>query len=366
VNRIKYIIIIALSAKILYFLYAILVGYKPNLEIFQRNDSYWYEKIATNGHSKITPDQLGSCEENKLTQSYYAFFPLYPLIVGISMKLAAVDFMTVAFFYSLIFSLLLFVLFYEFVKKVFGSEQIAFNSTLFLILSPFHFYFSVFYTETLFLLLLVGSFFLIYLKKMFSFSLLCSLLVLVRPNGLFMLFPLFLFFMEQEKLLEKFRLKNFHSIKKLKVFYFFIPVFSFFLYCYYLKIMTGDFFAYKTAQAGWCRETVLPWTPIFNSSNWIDFFNSGYLLGFLIIAIVSVNKIPASFSALIWISLFLPLIANSITSPRFISVVFVFSFVLGRIVTQNRFKYRVFLFVVLFLLQLLTFQFWLEGSKFSF
>jgi len=213
---------------------------------------------------------------------------------------------------------------------------------------------------------LIGAFYSIDEKKMGLFSLMASLLVLVRPNGLFMLLPLFLFFIERNQSLSYFKAIKLNFRNFLSMLYFLIPVVVFTMYCVYLKIMTGDFFAYKTAQAGWCRETVLPWTPLIRSSNWMDYFNSGYFLFFSFIALYNLRKIPLSFSALIWINLFLPLIANSITSPRFISVVFVFSFLFGKMIYKTNVVLRTILFVVLFLLQLITFKFWLGGSVFSY
>lgn len=365
-KRVFIILIVCITAKILYLLYASFSGYDADINVFIRNDSYWYETIATHGHSKITPDQLGSCEENELKQSYYAFFPLYPVIIGSTMEITGISFALVALFYSLLFSIALFLLFYKFIGRLFDSEPIAFYSTLVLILFPFHYYFSMFYTESLFLLILIASFYALLLDRMLLFSIFSALLVLVRPNGLFMLVPLFIFFAERHQNVRLSNLVNV-SLKQYRLFHYFaIPVLVFVCYCGYLKIMTGDFFAYKTAQAGWCRETVMPWTPIIRSSNWMDYVSSIYLLGFMAIAAMNFKKIPLSFSALIWINLLLPLTASSITSPRFISIVFVFSLLFGKVMCNNRNTVNIVVFIIFFILQLVTFHFWLIGSKFSY
>lgn len=360
------IVILAVAVKLAYFIFGYFSGYHADLEILKRNDSYWYEKIAINGHEKITPDQLGSCEDSQLKQSYYAFFPLYPFIIKGAMALTGFSFDKVAFFYSVAFSLLLFLVFFMFIKVLSHSVETAFYSTLVLMLFPFHYYFSVFYTESLFLLLLIAAFYAIEKRRLVLFSGLTALLVLVRPNGLFMMIPLFIFLVEGYQKPDvvsvvKSGFKNYRNL-----IYFVLPVFTFIAYCTYLKIMTGDFFAYKTAQAGWCRETVFPWVPILRSADGIDYFNSAYFFVFVLIGIFCFNKIPLSFSALIWINLLLPLTANSITSPRFISVIFVFSFIIGQSLHKNRPMLIAALFIVLFLLQLVTFKFWLLGSRFSF
>ncbi len=357
---------IVLVVKMLYLLFAYLTVNNGNISVFKNNDSYWYETIAVNGHQKITPDKLGKCEEGHLEQSYYAFFPLYPLVIGITMKLTGLSFNLVAFFYSLVFSLAMFVTFYKFTRKVSGNEQLAFHSTLVLLLFPFHYYFSVFYTESLFLLLLLGAFYALEVKRMFVFAVMACLLVLSRPNGLFMLIPLYLYFLEKNhgnKVVDWFRLP-FKII--LNGLYFVFPVLLFVAYCFYLKWMTGDFFAYKTAQAGWCRETVWPWVPILRSSNWMDYFNSIYLIGFIAITIIYLKKLPLSYISFIGISLLLPLTANSITSPRFISVIFVFSLLIGEAISRNKIRTNIAVYLILLSAQLASFYFWLINSSFSY
>lgn len=198
------------------------------------------------------------------------------------------------------------------------------------------------------------------------FSVLAILLVLVRPNGLFMLIPLFIYYLEKNhgnKVTEWFKI----TLKRpLSLMFFVIPVLFFIMYCVYLGWMTGDFFAYKTAQAGWCRETVWPWVPIFRSSNWMDYFNSAYLIGFMIISTIYLKKMPLSYISFIWISLLLPLTANSITSPRFISVIFVFSIIFGELLSKNKAVANITIYILLFLAQLASFHFWLISSPFSY
>jgi Gpi18-like mannosyltransferase len=352
------------GVKLCYFILAWVYGHSPDLHILKRHDSYWYEKIAVYGHSVVTPDQLGFCEEDRIEQSYYAFFPLYPAIVGVTMKLIGATFNTTAFLYSLVFSISMFLLFFRFIREWTQSPDLAYNSTIVLVLFPFHFYFSMYYTEALYLLLLIGAFYFILKERMVAFSVVASLMVLTRPNGLFMLLPLFLFFTERHPEFNFPMILKLTAKRVLPLLYFLIPVLAFVGYCIYLKFMTGDFFAYKTAQAGWCRETVFPWEPILRSSNWMEYFHSSYLLLFVFFAVISVKRIPLSFSALIWISLILPLTANSITSARFISSIFVFSYLIASLLNNRSLKLKVIVFFSMFLAHLVSFLFWLEGSVF--
>lgn len=365
-KKLLILIVVVLILKLIYLLFAYFIGIQPDFNVFKRNDSYWYETISTNGHSKITPDQLGSCEEDKLEQSYYAFFPAYPAIIGSMMVVTGLSFNIIAFVFSCVFSSILVLTFYKFLLKYSGSENVAFISSILLFIFPFHYYFSVYYTEAMFLLFLIAAFISIDSNKMISFSVFSAILVLVRPNGLFMLVPLWLYYLEKNNIQNIKGAFEFIKSYSSHIIYFSVPVLVFVGYCFYLKIMTGDFFAYKTAQAGWCRETVPPWVPILRSNNWIDYFNSVYLILFMFISIIYYKRLPFSFSVLIWISLLLPLTANSITSPRFISVVFVFTYLFGILLSKINKTAQVIVYIILLILHLYTFKFWLLESRFSF
>ena len=368
-NRIYFIIALALLMKLSYFLLAYSFGYSDqliDLSILNRNDSNWYQTIATNGHETITPDQLGKCENGQIEQSYYAFFPLYPFTIRHLMNATGGSFNSIAFLLSVLISLGLFVLFYLYARHVLNSEKQAFLSTLLLMLFPFHYYFSTYYTESLFLLLLIGAFYSIDREKI-NWLLVCtSLLVITRPNGLFMLAPLGIYYLEKHYTKDLRELLTLRIKQLTDLWFFFLPVCIFITYCYYLFTMTGDFFAFKTAQEGWCRKTVLPWEPIVQSIGWRDYVQSAYLITFITLTIYFRERIRISYLVMLLIGIFLPLVANSITSPRFISVLFVYPFLIsGLLLKQDRQVYTIG-FILLFALQLYTFTFWLNSDGFSY
>lgn len=368
-KKVLIIILVAVLVKLTYFVFASSFGWNDSTfdtAILKKNDAFWYEKIAVDGHEKITPDQLGKCEEGNIEQSYYAFFPLYPFTIRAIMTLSNWSFDNVAFLLSVLFSIGLFVLFYYYVRNLLNSEKQAFIATLLLILLPFHFYFSMFYTESLFLLLLIGAFYSIDLKKHWLTILTTVLLVWVRPNGLFMLVPLFIYFIERNYSSDFRQLFSRNWKEFLPGLIFAFPVIAFVGYCFYLQSMTGDFFAYKTAQAGWCRETVFPWTPIFRAESPTEFFKIGYLGFFGLFALWNVKKIPFSYFVLLGIGLLVPLVANSITIPRFIIVLFPFVILFAKPLKKINNTALVIVLVLLFAIQLYTFSFWLNGGEFSY
>ncbi len=335
-------------------------------ELFIRNDAFWYEKIATHGHEKITPDQLGSCEGGTMVQSYYEFMPLYPFFIRYNMLLFNASFNIIAMIYSLVFSLAAFLLFYHFALVYTMDRRISLWSTLLLMTFPFHYYFSMFYTESLYLLLLLGAFLFVQQKRMFLAGLLAALLVLVRPNGLFMLVPLMLYYIERH-VGWNFSGWSLATLKRNQsLLYFLLAPLALLLYCIYLHYMTGDFFAYITARRGWCLYSTFPWEPLMHMKSAADYFKSAYLFLFLALSILLYRKIPLSMQALIWINILLPLTSNLITLPRFISCIFVFSLLFGEWMTRIKAPLRVTLVAALFLLQIFTFTFWLDSHEFSY
>jgi len=376
-KNIFYIILLALGVKILYVLFALAINDRTPqkvdlsnkssiLDIFKRHDAYWYEKIATYGHEKITPDQLGKCDGQVIEQSYYEFLPLYPLIVGATMSALNNGFNEIAVVYSIIFSVSAFLLFYYFAKLYTKDEKKAFLGTVILILFPFHYYFSMYYTESLYLLVLLGCFIAVHEKKNVLLSLLLACLVLIRPNALFMTIPLIIYYFEKHYSLD-FRQLFKRDLKA------YIPLLAFIsaplvmlAYGVYLKHMTGDFFAYITARRGWCLYSTYPWEPLLRMKGWIDYFKFFYLAAFGLLSLLLIRKIPLSMQALIWINLLLPLTSNLITLPRFISCIFIFPILFSDWFSGRKWPVRLSLALVLFAGQLITFSFWLTSNEFSY
>lgn len=376
-HKVLTIIILAIVVKVVYVLFALVYSnvteHKLDInnsqdvvELFKRNQSYWIEKIAVEGHEKITPEELGRCEAEDMQQSCYAFFPLYPFSVRFTMYAFNMGFNSMALLFSLLFSILLFVFFYKFVGLFYKSDRIAFWATVVLMVFPFNYYFSMYYAEGLYLMLLMWAFLSIHQKRWALLSLLLTFLVLSRPNGLLVLIPLFIYFVEQRFTLDYTKWKALKLKDYLPLISFLSAPLVLILYGLYLKNMTGDFFALKTAQIGWCRWTTAPWQPILNSHTWQDYFKIGYLLMFIGVSIVFFKKLPLSLNLLIWISLLVPLFYNSLTVPRYIAVIFVFFMLFGSLMDKLKNKWNVAIVVLLFLFQLWTFSFWLISDELSF
>lgn len=192
-------------------------------------------------------------------------------------------------------------------------------------------------------------------------------MVMVRPNGLFMLLPLSLYFLENKKILEGYKLSR-NKFDRIAFFQFlsFLPgILIFAAYCLYQKQMTDEYFAFSIAQAGWYRKFMFPLLAFFRQGNFATQFNSYYGIIAIILAGFAWRRFPLSLNVLIWISLILPLCSGSVTSiQRFISVIFPLTIYFGSWMYKSR--NRNWILPGLFALQLITFYFWLIRDPFSF
>jgi hypothetical protein len=378
--NIFYIIILALALKVFYFVFALTVskfdvGYQAKcntgefFSLFKRNDSFWYQKAAEEGYPKVTnPMDLGYSYGKHFKQSVWAHFPFYPLSIRAVETCLKLNFEQSAFVVSLIFSSASFIAFYLLCLNMFKlNERQSLLSTLSFMLFPFHYYYSMYYTEATFFTFLAFSFLSINKRKYWLTSILLIPLTLVRPNGIACLLPLFIYHIEVEGGFATFyasiKLFNWQKIKN--VLWFLSAPLALAVYCIYQKYMTDHYFAFIKAQAGWYKEFMFPLLSLFRRGDLATQFNSVYTILFMLLAIVMAKKLPLSLNVLIWISMLLPMTSGSVSCmPRYISTIFPFSIYLASFFTNK--KKGILILPVIFLLQLLTFYPWLIYHPFSF
>jgi Gpi18-like mannosyltransferase len=369
------IIIIALLLRVVYVLFYVGVesyrgnkksfSYETVIEVFKRNDAFWYEKIAINGYSSVDQNELiGFNKGSEFTQSEWAFFPFYPILIYITKVSTGLSINTSMLLLSIFFSVLGFAMFYVFTYALYGDSSKSLFYVLLLLIFPFHYYFSVFYTEAIFVSVLICSFYAIIKRRYLLMSFLIIFLVLTRPNGIILLIPLYLFMLEREGVLVRLKL-NFKAIidkrNVIRTLYFCSGVVAFIVYGAYQQYMTGEFFAFSIAQKGWYRDFMFPFLAFFRHGDLASQFDSVYTIMFILLAIASWKLLPISFNILIWISLLLPLTSGSVLSmPRFISIIFPFIIIIGNYMYRIKFKWGI--AGILFILQLISFYFWVDGN----
>lgn len=333
------------------------------ITVFYNSDAGWYERIATTGYPRIDkPEAIGHTEGGTYFQTEWAFFPVYPLTVKAVMMLTGADFSHAAFPLSLLYCFLCFTAFYFLNLKLFAVDrQEAFFRTLVFALLPFNYYFSMYYTEALFFTLMACAFILIKENKLWLLSLVLIPLATIRANGLIVCLPLYLYFLET-------RGQSLFSMDKatfVRSFWFMTAPLAFAAYCLYQEHMTGMYFAFSAAQAGWYRESTFPILSLFSSGDAASQFNSVYVLVYAALAVAYRKKFPLSLNVLLWISILLPLSSGStIAIQRYIVPVFPFTLILCDLVEQGIGKKKV-LWPLLLVLHFGTFYLWIISHPLS-
>lgn len=379
-NRVFALIIISILIKISYFLTAYCfdkfnllqldLSWNINkfLSIFHKNDAGWYQSITDNGYPIIkNKDELSGHLNGNLYQSSWAFFPMFPAIVSVFKLIFNTDFDKAAFCITFFFSTLTFILFYQTSILYLKRKDQAWYCTLLFILYPFNYYYSMFYTESLFICFMLGSFLAVYYKKHGLLFFLLAALTLTRPNGFVTCFVIYLYFVYR---LKKEKNTPFLSLFFSRVFilnslvFLSVPI-TFFLYCLYQYNMTGDFFAFSTAQSGWDRNNMFPLLALFRKGDLQNQFHSIYVCVVLLFTVVNYKKISGYYHVLILTTILLPLSRGSMNGiPRYISILLPIYFILSQYL--EKFKFKNTILILFYLLQLCNLYFWLGNAPFSY
>lgn len=224
-------------------------------------DAQWYLRIADDGYpprevfeSYSDPRFMGG-----LT---YAFFPFYPLILFL-FNFVFRNIELSAFIVSNIILLANFVSLYYVVTKLF-SKSIAIRTIFLLFLFPFSIFYRSYFTEGIFLLLLIWFTYFLIKHKWFFASLVASLLFVTRPNGLFLgviLFGALIFAVRRHKL-----------FWSKAILYLMLSVIPFMIWCYYSFLLTGDYFYWHQVQSVWFKSPSVFHTFARNMQHLTGFF----------------------------------------------------------------------------------------------
>lgn len=390
-NKILKIFLLVLGLKVLYLLYGLGLSYYTDYRVFPgdlrgyadiycANDCYWYKQIAEQGYEELEKvERIWTTETGEFRQSSWAFFPLYPMINYISLKIFNLDYTLAAFIPSILLTFIAFYLFYLFLISLNLSEKKAWYGLLFFSFFPFHFYFSMYYTESLFLALVLLAFLGVNYNNKLMLITAVLLLPLTRVNGIIVMFPLVLYIAENKKIHwnRLFIVQTYFKEKSLLIP--FLSFFSFFSWCAYQYNMTGSFMAFSLAQKGWYKTFQMPYKSLFNSGNldipYKSIFNCANLdieiLSILVIiyfitAVYQAIKVhKLSFNIFVLIQMLLPLTAGSVISvPRYVSVLFPLFYPVSNYIYHSKLKYIVLIFLLI--LQIIMFHFFLINEPISY
>ena len=191
-------------------------------------DSGWYAITASEGYS-LTKYPL----HNNLT-----FMPMYPILIRFLISMG-INVFVAGIIISNISLLLATIIIYRFITNLF-SKDIANKTIILLLLNPFSIFFSAMYTESLFLLFTVVTFYNFFKKRWFITSIFASLAGLTHIIGLIVPIICLLSFL----IINKFKLTKLYKSMLLLLIGFLGPV----LYLIFIQIKFGSFWLIFQSQ----------------------------------------------------------------------------------------------------------------------
>lgn len=273
---------------------------------------------------------LGIAEHGYKYDFQLAFYPLFPISIKLIWIILPIPTQIIGFLLNLIFLIILLKYFKKLIELDF-KEVVATRAIIALLLSPVSFFLLLPYSETLFLLLTVLSFYYIRKDRVFFGLLFASLSFVTRPLGLATILAVFYeIYLIRKSLNPKYLLT-------------FMP-FAVFLVFGWIQTHQKLFFIHT--EEYWQRTLALPGQNIIEAVREVRHSNAIFrplselialFFGLLFTALAFI-KLRRSYFIYILLSLMLPLFTSKLTSlPRFLLVLFPIFILLGLI--KNRYYF---------------------------
>lgn len=302
-----------------------------------------------------------SIAENGYTQYKEAFFPLFPMIVRVigdifnrNYILSGILVVHISFFMAVW-------LFWKLVNMDF-SKSTAVWSIVFLFAFPTSFFFGSIYTESLFLMLILGSFYAARKRWWLVAGFLAMLATATRFVGIFLFPALIVEYFYQKKIKIKHFLKEAWGI-------FLIPL-GLLAFMYYLNSFSADPFAFVHTQPAFGANRsggeiiLLPQVifryikifltvPLTNYDFWIALLETISFSAVFITLLLNYKKVRLSYSLFSLLVIIAPTLTSTLSSmPRYILAAFPIFIILG--CSENKFIKYLLLSISLVLLTVLT------------
>lgn len=325
-------------------------SYKPVLNDYIKFDSPFYLRVAERGY-----DQYRMDGEHPPTD--WPFFPLYPLIIRGIHIVFNLNLPLIGFLLSNIFFLSSLYVIFLITKEVTGEKKVSEKIILYLLLFPTSIFFSLVYTESLFLFL-SSLVFLFLFQKQYHWSFLCAALcAITRVPGIVLIGIVFFVLLKES---------NFRPIKIPFRYWVYallslLPLLSFLFFMYYL---TGDFLApFHENALNWQRTLSYPWQAYLNFfktkyfialGGWdltlASFFFAHFFLFLVVYCFFSLKKYPELFLYGILLTLisFCSMNTNFTSFLRYQSVVFPLFLCMG--ILGSKYSWIDFLIILFFLI----------------
>lgn len=360
-GEIKYIIVLFVSTRVILTIIGLYA--RANFEYLQGDgffnytqnsilniwgvwDSRLYLDIAHNGYS--------------LARSTYAIFPLYPLSIKALGWVIGNN-----FFAGIIISNVSFIIASVFLYKLAKMEtdsETALKSIKYLFLFPTAFVFSGILNESLFLALILSSFYCARKENWFWAGILGFFASLTKQTGTIIILPLLYEYLAKKDF-------KFEKVKK-DIAFLFLPFAGLALYSFYNYYMLGDFIAFMhLLSSGWGTKIINPLTllyaSIFQSKSIYILFNGIISAAGILILIKFYRKIRFSYWIFSICFISIPLSLEIIKGmSRYLLIVFPFYILLAKFLVKKP-RLDIAVSVFLAMLQAILMIYWTNGSYFT-
>lgn len=305
---------------------------------------FWQSLSNWDGEHYLKIAQFGYRDD-----AQYAFFPLYPLTVRTVYQLTG-NYLLAAVLISLTAAFLGMQLLYKLALMDF-DRKIAEKVILALVFFPTSFYFLAAYSESLFFLLVVATFYFLRSNKILLATLIAALASATRVVGIALVVSLIINVWIRD------------GINK-KNWYVLLAPAGLLVYCWFLFNQTGDPFYFLTAQTNWHRSLTPPivgfWqtikdlsSPGFITGNFNAFLDLMFAIFGLGLMIRAFRFLPFIYSLYGLISVLIPLFTPLLSSmPRFLLPVFPIFILIALL--KNKYLILGYQIISLMLLSILT------------
>jgi len=140
------------------------------------------------------------------------------------------------------------------------NQEIARRALFLILIFPTSFFLAALYSDSLFLFLILSSFYFAREKRWLKASILAAFASTTKVFGV-LLFVVFLF--------EYFCQKNFKLKLDKNLFWIFLSPLGFCFYLFYLKLATGNPWIFLESQGHWQRTLVFPWQTIISYGSFV-------------------------------------------------------------------------------------------------
>lgn len=309
---------------------------------------------------------LGIAQNGYAAQFTQVFFPLYPLLVAALGRIFGNQFLLAGIVISnLAFLAALFLLF-KLASEEFG-KHIGAMSIFLLLIFPTSFFFGSVYTEGLFLLEILASFYFAKKGNWFFASILGFFASLTRFVGVF-LFPALLL----EYYLQNKSVKN-HKLSIMTLAWLFLIPLGLAIYMIYLAKNFGNPFYFLTAQPAFGAERSGGEIILFPQAVWrylkilltvrvvnLPFYNAIFeflmTMGFLVLILISFFRTRISWALFSFLAFITPTLTGTFSSmPRYVLVCFPAFLVLAQIKNKYVISFIIFVFCLLSFVSIVLF-----------